>query len=145
VLAALRAAVKLGVFDAFTNPDLPLGVDQIAIATGVLDMQYLYRLLRYLCQYELFLELDGQGFALMELGQYMRSAHPSGLCYAAVSFGEPAHYIPWMHLEQAVKQGEAGQTLRLMLLLQALHPNGLLHSNTLCAGQELRLCCNLSD
>lgn len=85
-----------------------MGLDQIAIATGVVNMDYLYRLLRYLCQYNLLLELQGQGFVLQSMGQYMRSDHPSGLCYAAVSFGEPAHYMPWMHLDKAVQQGGVG-------------------------------------
>ena len=45
-------------------------------------------------------------FRLTPMGQLLQADNPSGLCYAAVSFGEPGHYQPWQHLHKAVKEGE---------------------------------------
>jgi hypothetical protein len=82
----------------------PVPISQLAQHTSS-DAEHLYRLLRYLAGFGLFEECPGQSFRLTSMGQFLRADHPSGLCYAAVSFGEPGHYMPWMHLDKAVKQG----------------------------------------
>jgi hypothetical protein len=43
------------------------------------------------------------------MGQLLQADNPSGLRYAAINFGEPGHYLPWLHLHKAVKEGEAGE------------------------------------
>lgn len=85
----------------------PVSVSQLAQHTSS-DSEHLYRLLRYLAGFGLFEECPGQCFRLTSMGQLLRADHPSGLCYAAVAFGEPGHYMPWMHLDKAVQQGAPG-------------------------------------
>lgn len=95
----------MGVMDApgMSSPD-PVSVSLLAQHTSS-DSGHLYRLLRYLAGFGLFEECPGQCFRLTSMGQLLRADHPSGLCYAAVAFGEPGHYMPWMHLDKAVRQG----------------------------------------
>lgn len=102
---ALRAAVKLGVMDAPGICESPVPATQLAAHTSS-SPDHLYRLLRYLAQFGILEEHPGCSFRLTSMGQCLRSDHPSGLCHAAVSFGAPGHYVPWMHLDRAVKEGE---------------------------------------
>lgn len=105
---ALRAAVKLGVFDApgmsADSGSDPVPVSALATHTSS-DPDHLYRLLRYLAAFNIFQEHPGQSFQLTSIGALLRADHPSGLCYAAIAFGEPGHYMPWMHLDKAVREG----------------------------------------
>lgn len=101
---ALRAAVKLGVMDAPGMADSAVPINQLAAHTSS-NEDHLYRLLRYLAQFGIYEELPGQAFKLTSMGQHLRADHPSGLCYAAASFGAAGQFIPWMHLDKAVKEG----------------------------------------
>jgi hypothetical protein len=102
--AALRAAVNLGVMDAPGMSDSAVPISQLAAHTSA-SQEHLYRLLRYLAQFGIFEELPEQHFKLTSMGQYLRADHPSGLCYASMAFGAAGHYMPWMHLDRAVKEG----------------------------------------
>lgn len=84
--------------------DSAVPISQLAAHTST-STDHLYRLLRYLAQFGIFEELPEHHFKLTSMGQYLRADHPSGLCYASVSFGAPGHYIPWMHLDRTVKEG----------------------------------------
>jgi hypothetical protein len=79
-------------------------ISQLAAHTSS-SKDHLYRLLRYLAQFGIFEELSGQHFKLTSIGQYLRADHPSGLRYASLSAGDPGQYMPWVHLDKAVKQG----------------------------------------
>ncbi|WIA16181.1 hypothetical protein OEZ85_012895 [Tetradesmus obliquus] len=102
---ALRAAVKLGVMDAPGMADSAVPINQLAAHTSS-NEDHLYRLLRYLSQFGIFEELPSKTLKLTSMGQHLRADHPSGLCYAAASFGAAGHFIPWMHLDKAVKEGK---------------------------------------
>lgn len=100
------AVVKLGVMDA---PGLSLGtpilVSKLAQHTGC-NHEYLYCLMRYVSQFGMLREEPGQQFRLTTMGQLLQAANPSGMCYAAVSVGDPGPYVPWLHLHKVVKEGE---------------------------------------
>lgn len=109
-LAAVCAVVKLGVMDVPGMSHSAVPVSQLAAHTSS-NEGHLYRLMRYLAQYAIFEELPGQQFKLASLGQFLRADHPSGMRNLALTCGAPGHYMPWMHLDKAIKTG--GCALRM--------------------------------
>jgi hypothetical protein len=92
--AAVRAVTKLGVLDVpGLSLDTPTPVSTLAQHTQS-NEEYLYRLLRYVSQFGLLVEEPGQQFRLTSVGQMLQADNPSGMCYLAVSAGDPGQYPP---------------------------------------------------
>jgi DNA-binding IclR family transcriptional regulator len=109
--------------DAPGMSDSAVPISQLAAHTSS-RTDHLYRLLRYLAQFGIFEELPDQHFKLTPMGQYLRSDHPSGLCYAAVAFGAPGRYT---HALDVPGQGSQRRQVRQRFLqavlqrVQAMH------------------------
>jgi hypothetical protein len=102
--AAVSAAAALGVADELA--DGPRSVHDIAKAIDA-HAPTLYRLLRTCADFELFQELDGQVFALTELGQALRTDSPSSMRSFAMWVGEPADRYSWSDLATSVRTGQS--------------------------------------
>lgn len=103
VSAAVSAAAALGVADELAPG--PRSVDEIAKAVDA-HAPTLYRLLRACADLELFRELDGQVFALTELGEALRSEAPGSMRSFAMWVGLPADRYTWADLVMSVRTGE---------------------------------------
>lgn len=100
--AAVSAAAALGVADELA--DGPRGVDEIAKAVDA-HVPTLYRLLRTCADIGLFRELDGEVFALTELGDALRSDAPGSMRNFAMWAGLPADRCTWSGLVTSVRTG----------------------------------------
>jgi SAM-dependent methyltransferase len=101
--AAVSAAAELGVADELAGG--PRQVDELAKAVGA-HAPTLYRLLRACTDFELFSELDGQVFALTELGEALRTDSPNSMRGFARWVGEPADRYSWSGLATSVRTGQ---------------------------------------
>ncbi|MGQ0776092.1 MAG: methyltransferase [Pseudonocardiales bacterium] len=101
--AAVSAVAALGVADELVFG--PRSVDEIAHAVDA-HAPTLYRLLRACADFELFHELDGQVFALTELGEALSSESPSSMRNFARWVGLPADRYTWSDLVTSVRTGE---------------------------------------
>lgn len=101
--AAVSAAAALGVADQLASG--PRSVNEIAKTVDA-HAPTLYRLLRACADIELFQELDGQVFALTELGEALRSDSPNSMRNFAMWVGLPADRYTWSDLVKSVRTGE---------------------------------------
>jgi ubiquinone/menaquinone biosynthesis C-methylase UbiE len=100
----LSTAAELRVADALK--DGALTAREVAEATRT-DPHVLYRLLRALANVGVLDQLDGERFALTELGQPLRSDVPGSLRFMAMLLGQPWHSRIWEALSECVKTGTA--------------------------------------
>lgn len=100
---AVSVAASIGVADELAAGPRP--VEEIAEAIGA-HAPTLYRLLSFLADVEVFEELDGQRFALTDLGETLRSDSPVSVRRMVMWPGLPADRYTWAHLEDAVRTGE---------------------------------------
>jgi hypothetical protein len=101
---AISAAASLGVADELGEG--PRSVDELAAAVDA-DTQSLYRLLRALADVDIFEELEGQRFALTELGGLLRSDTPGSVRSFAMLVGSTAWRGAWTGLLDSVRTGES--------------------------------------
>src|SRR5262245_10244255 len=100
----IYVAAKLGVADLLT--DGPRTSTELAGAAGV-DESVLRRVLRGLVSLGLCLEIEGDRFALTEMGQYLRSDRSDSLRPRAMFNGEVLFRL-WDELLNTVRTGESG-------------------------------------
>jgi hypothetical protein len=102
---ALHVAVTLRV------PDLLAGgersADELASVTGA-HPPSLYRLLRALAAAGVLDEGAGRRFGLTDLGDLLRSDHPSPLAGWTAFIGQPYYWQAWGHLLHSVRTGGTG-------------------------------------
>lgn len=101
---AVSVAADLGVPDELASG--PRSVDDLAEAVGA-HAPTLYRLLRFLADIDVFDELDGQTFALTELGQALRSDGPTSMHGIALWAGRAIDRTTWVGFIESVRTGES--------------------------------------
>jgi len=98
----LYAGVKLGIFDALTNPK---HASEIVKELG-LDASLSYRLLRALASMGFLNEKEGSSFSITPMGELMQKDHPQTLRGVILLEEGPEHYAIWKHLVTMVKDGK---------------------------------------
>jgi len=102
---ALHVAASLGLADLLAAGSRTS--DELAAATGT-HAGALYRLLRALAGVGVFVEEEGQRFALTELGQPLRSDAPDSIGAWAAFIGTRPYRDAWSSLADSVRTGENG-------------------------------------
>ncbi len=102
VSQAIRVAAKLGVADAIANG--PRAIDDLAQEIGV-DRARLYRLVRACTSVGVFVEVAPGTFTNNPLSECLRASAPGSMRDLAIAMNAPGHWLPWGHLEEAVRAG----------------------------------------
>jgi SAM-dependent methyltransferase len=104
---ALYAAARMGIADLIAR-----GVDTVPALAATLeaDPRSLFRLLRFLCSFGIFVQRDDGRFALTELGALLRDGVP-GSMRALVTFqnGDPL-YAAWGDIVRSIRAGDEAFT-----------------------------------
>src|SRR5258705_5447250 len=101
---AIYVAAKLGIADLLAGG--PKNVDELAKASDA-DAPSLYRVLRALASFGVFVEHSGQVFELNTTGDLLRSDSPRSLRDIAIFFGEDWHWQVWGRTLYSVRTGNA--------------------------------------
>ncbi len=99
---AVGVAAKLAIADRLDGG--PKTVKALAGETGVHE-ESLHRLLRGLASFGVFAETAERTFALTPLGGTLRSNVPGSMRDFAVAETAQGHWLPWGHLDEAVRTG----------------------------------------
>lgn len=102
VSRAICVAAELGIPDLLK--DGPMESEELALAAGAHGPS-LYRVLRALASVGVFAEDDRRRFALMPLGDALRSDVPGSLRLLAIELLGRNHYAAWEQLLFSVKTG----------------------------------------
>ncbi len=102
---AITTAAEMGIVD--TLRDGPKAAGEVARAVGASE-DGTYRLMRALSSLGILEELDGRRFALLEIGQFLRSDLPGSMRGFARFVGYESNWRVWGALEHAVRTGEPG-------------------------------------
>jgi O-methyltransferase domain len=135
----IYVAARLGVADLLA--DGPRASTELAPVAGV-DESILRRVLRGLVSLGLCVEIEGDRFALAEMGQYLRSDRPDSLRPRALFNGEVLFPL-WGDLLNTVRTGESGSLRVFKMPLYeyfAQHPEvGGLFDRTMASAARYRL------
>ena len=106
----LSAGTELSIFDHLdkTHAKKP---ETLADELGV-DAALLYRLLRAQAAIGLLVEDSSHSFALTEMGDLLRSAHPQSMKSLALLEEGPQHYALWKHLPAMIRDGKQNAFVR---------------------------------
>jgi ubiquinone/menaquinone biosynthesis C-methylase UbiE len=102
---AIYVAAKLGIADLLA--DGPKNVAELAAAADA-DAPSLYRVLRALASFGVFVERDDQTFELNATAELLRSDSPCSLRDLAIFFGEDWHWKVWGQTLYSVRTGKTG-------------------------------------
>jgi hypothetical protein len=102
VSQALHVAVKLGIPDLLRNR--ARSVESLANRAGA-DEDSLYRLLRVLASFDVFVETSPRKFTLGSLGRQLRGDSGSGLHALVAMYGSNTFWETWGRLFDCVKTG----------------------------------------
>ncbi len=100
---AVGVAARLGLADRLG--DGPKTVAALARETAVHEGA-LFRLLRGLASFGVFVESAPRTFALTPLADTLRSNVPGSMRDFAIAETAPGHWLPWGNLDEAVRTGE---------------------------------------
>lgn len=103
VAAAVYGAAKLGLADLLA--DGPRSVDELAASTGT-HAPTLYRFLRTLGGFGIVTERDDQRFALMPLGEALKTGAPGAARSTLLAFGGPAFWRSWEEIGYSLETGK---------------------------------------
>ena len=101
---AVYVAAQLGIADLLV--DGPRHVDDLAAAAGA-DSSSLYRVLRALSSFGVFVELNDRIFDLSPTAELLRSDSPRSLRDLAIFMGEDWHWQVWGRTLYSVRTGKA--------------------------------------
>lgn len=101
---AVYVAAKLGIADLLIEG--PKTVDELAQAAAV-DAPSLYRVLRALSSFGVFIELNNRAFGLTPTAELLRSDSPRSLRDLAIFMGEDWHWRVWGRTLYSVRTGKA--------------------------------------
>jgi SAM-dependent methyltransferase len=98
----LRAAVELGIFDAFDEDSMAVAplADRLTLPTGATA-----RLLRALAALNLLVEEPAGVFRPTATGRLLRADHPESMRSFVSMFGDPVMQRAWEHLPASVRSG----------------------------------------
>jgi hypothetical protein len=103
VTQALFATTRLGIADLIGRAGGPVGVEELADATGS-HVEALYRVMRALAGEGIFEELPGRRFGLTGPSELLRAEAPGSMRAATLVAGE-TQYKVWGLLKDSVKHG----------------------------------------
>ncbi|MBN1209514.1 MAG: SAM-dependent methyltransferase [Myxococcaceae bacterium] len=104
ITQVIGAVARLGVADRFAGGPRPS--DEVARDIEA-HPEGLYRLLRGGVSAGLFQEVSPRTFALTPVGECLRSGVPGSMRDMAIAQSDPAHWLPWGQLTQAVRTGRS--------------------------------------
>jgi hypothetical protein len=100
---ALYAAAALGIADAVAAGKTQ--IPALAAAVGV-DARALYRLMRFLCSFGVFVEREQDRFALTEFGELLRSEGPQSMRGLVLWHGGDPYYTAWQDIVHSIRTGQ---------------------------------------
>jgi hypothetical protein len=100
---AVATAASLGIPDQLAHG--PRTAGEVATALGV-DASAVYRLMRGVASVGVLSMEAGDRFALTPIGECLRSDVPGSMRSLMIAEMAPGHWLPWGHLEDAVRSGK---------------------------------------
>jgi len=101
----VSAVARLGVADHLAAG--PVQIERLAEKTGS-HAPSLYRVMRCLASFDVFEEMSGKTFALLPIGDLLRTDNPNSLRYSAIQMGERWSTRAMEHFTDTVRTGQDG-------------------------------------